>query len=239
MTGSNESRAALASTGDEGTIMAMTDLDKEKTGSEQVADASVQTQEMSESIAPDSQPIPGQQAFRDKLKDGQRTTQRVGIDKDLRQELDDMIQDVQEATKETRNLRTQLAPMLFIATRVAPTLPQQQDDRVQKFTNTLDCSGSNKSQLRGSITHLQKVIRYKPGNITHMHLHRGNALNWLSGVALRQILLDVQDNGDIGRKGLSALIQLLEADYGNQDPVATGERNMQDIKQNKCEFSQY
>jgi len=65
------------------------------------------------------------------------------------------------------------------------------------------------------------------------------AFNRLSGIALKQILPHVHDNGEIGLENLPAFIQLLEAAFGDPDRVATAERNMKEIKQKNREFSLY
>ena len=65
------------------------------------------------------------------------------------------------------------------------------------------------------------------------------AFNRLRRVALGQILPHVRGDGTIGLEDLPAFIQLLEAAFGDPDRVATAERNMREIKQKNCEFSQY
>jgi hypothetical protein len=65
------------------------------------------------------------------------------------------------------------------------------------------------------------------------------AFNRLSGLALKQILPHVRDDGEIGLEDLTAFIQLLEAAFGDPDRVATAERNMKEIKQKNREFSLY
>jgi len=49
----------------------------------------------------------------------------------------------------------------------------------------------------------------------------------------------VREDGTIGLEDLPALIQLLEAAFGDPDRVATAERKMREIKQKNREFSQY
>jgi len=65
------------------------------------------------------------------------------------------------------------------------------------------------------------------------------AFNRLRGIALGQILPHVREDRTIGLEDLPALIQLLEAAFGDPDRVATAERKMREIKQKNCEFSQY
>jgi hypothetical protein len=65
------------------------------------------------------------------------------------------------------------------------------------------------------------------------------AFNRLWGEALGQILPHVRKDGTIGLEDLPALIQLLEAAFGDPDGVATADRKMRQIKQKDSEFSQY
>ena len=74
--------------------------------------------------------------LRNELEVARQTPRTVGIDEDLRRELDDMTRDAREASEEGRNLRMQLANALSLAAGVAPPAPHQPEDRGQKF---LDC----------------------------------------------------------------------------------------------------
>ena len=49
----------------------------------------------------------------------------------------------------------------------------------------------------------------------------------------------VWEDGEIGLEVLPAIIQLLEAAFGDPDGVATAERKIREIKQQNGEFSQY
>jgi hypothetical protein len=57
MSGSAEPRAALVSVEDQGTIMALINLDKDNVGTEQLSEAFIQTQEVLMCAAQYSQPI--------------------------------------------------------------------------------------------------------------------------------------------------------------------------------------
>ena len=57
MSNSTEPRAALVSVEDQGTIMALIDIDKDNTGYEQLQEAFTQTQEVLMRVAQYSQPI--------------------------------------------------------------------------------------------------------------------------------------------------------------------------------------
>jgi len=57
MSGSMEPRAALVSVEDQGTIMALINIDKDNVGSEQLREAFIQTQEVLMRVAQYSQPI--------------------------------------------------------------------------------------------------------------------------------------------------------------------------------------
>lgn len=73
-----------------------------------------------------------------------------------------------------------------------------------------------------------------------MHSRRcGKHSTSLSRVALGQNLPHVQDNGEIGLEDLPAVIQLLEASFGEHDCVTTAKWNTQEIKQLNPESSQY
>jgi hypothetical protein len=278
MSESQEPRAALVSPEDQGTIMALIDLNKEQMDLEATTDAFVQAQEVMMRIAQYSQPVrtiqalcdhPAQitnlqkqitelqtrqflppscdhttfeqqiQQLRNELDEARRTPRTVGTDEDLRRELDDMTRDAREASAEATSLRTQLANALSLAARAAPPAPHQPEERGQKFPDSPDFSGSDRTQLRGWIAQLRMVIRHTPSRFPDEQAKMRYAFNRLSGLALKQILPHVRDNGDIGLADLPAFIQLLEAAFGDPDRVATAERAMKDIKQKNREFSLY
>jgi len=177
--------------------------------------------------------------LRNELEVARQTPRTAGTDEDLRRELNDMTRDAREASEEGRNLRTQLANALSLAARVAPPAPHQPEDRGQKFPDSPDFSGSDRTQLRGWIAQLRMVIRHTPSRFPDEQAKMRYAFNRLSGIALKQILPHVRDNGEIGLEDLPAFIQLLEAAFGDPDRVATAERNMKEIKQKNREFSLY
>jgi len=177
--------------------------------------------------------------LRNELEVARQTPRVEGTDDDIGQELDDMTRDAREANAEAVSLRTQLANALSLAAWAAPTPPQGQEDRGQKFPNSPDFSGSDRTQLRGWIAQLRMIIRHKPNSFPDEQSKMRYAFNCLSGLALRQILPHVRENGEIDLGDLTALIQLLEPACGDPDRVATAERNMREIKQNNREFSQY
>jgi len=162
-----------------------------------------------------------------------------GTNGDLQQELDDMTRDARQSGEEVRGLRTQLANALMLAARAAPAAPQAPENRGQKFPNSPDFSGSDRTQLRGWIAQLRMVIRHKPASFPDKQSKMRYAFNRLRGVGLGQILPHVRENGIIGLEDIPALIQLLEAAFGDPNRVATAERKMREIKQKNREFSQY
>jgi hypothetical protein len=177
--------------------------------------------------------------LRNELEVARRTPRTEGTDEDVRRELDDMTRDAREASEESRNLRTQLANALSLAVRAAPPAPHQPRDIGQKFPDSPDFSGSDRTQLRGWIAQLRMVIRHKPASFPDEQSKMRYAFNRLRGVALGQILPHVREDGTIGLEDLPAFIQLLEAAFGDPDRVATAERKMREIKQKNREFSQY
>jgi len=177
--------------------------------------------------------------LRNELEVARQTPRTAGTDEDLRRELNDMTRDAREASEEGRNLRMQLANALSLAARVAPPAPLQPEDRGQKFPDSPDFSGSDRTQLRGWIAQLRMVIRHTPSRFPDEQAKMRYAFNRLSRIALKQILPHVRDNGEIGLEDLPAFIQLLEAAFGDPDRVATAERNMKEIKQKNREFSLY
>jgi hypothetical protein len=150
-----------------------------------------------------------------------------------------MTRDAHEVSIKNASSRMQSANVLSLASRVVPTPPQGQKERGQKCADSLDFSGSDRSLLRGWIAQLRMVIRPKPSSFPDEQSKMRYAFNRLGGLALHQILQHVQKNGDIGLADLSALIQLLEAAFGDPECVAMAERNMREIKQKNREFSQY
>jgi hypothetical protein len=162
-----------------------------------------------------------------------------GTDDDIRRDLDDMTRDAREANAEAVSLRMQLANALFLAVRAAPTPPQGQEDRGQKFPDSPDFSGMDRTQLRGRIAQLRMKIRNKPNSFPDEQSKMRYAFNRLSGLALRQILPHIRENGEIDLGDLTAFIQLLEAAFGDPDRVDTTERNMRELKHKNRDFFQY
>jgi len=150
-----------------------------------------------------------------------------------------MTRGARQSGEEVRGLRTQLANALMLAARAAPAAPQTSEDRGQKFPDSPDFSGTDRTQLRGWIAQLQMVIRHKPASFPDEQSKMRYAFNRLRGVALGQILPHVWEDGTIGLEDLPAFIQLLEAAFGDPDRVATAERKMREINQKNREFSQY
>jgi len=278
MSSSTEPRAALVSVEDQGTIMALIDVDKDNTGHEQLREAFAQTQEVLMRVAQYSQPIrevqmvcehpqqiidlqrqitdlqtrqflPPQcdhtgleeqiRTLRAERDEALRRPVAPGTDEDLQQELEDMTRDARQSGEEVRGLRTQLANALMLAARTAPAAPQAPEDRGQKFPDSPDFSGTDRTQLRGWIAQLRMVIRHKPASFPDEQSKMRYAFNRLRGIALGQILPHVREDGTIGLEDLPAFIQLLEAAFGDPDRVATAERKMREIKQKNREFSQY
>jgi len=135
-----------------------------------------------------------------------------------------MTQDARQSGEEVRGLRTQLANALMLAARTAPAAPHTQEVRGQKFPDSPDFSGSDRTQLRGWIAQLRMVIPHKPTSFPDEQSKMRYAFNRLRGVALGQILPPVREDGTIRLEDLPALIQLLEAAFGDPDRVATAER---------------
>jgi hypothetical protein len=177
--------------------------------------------------------------LKDDLDEARRIPRTAGTDEKIRRELEDMTRDAWKASTGNASLRTQLASVLSLASWVVPIPPQGQEERGQKFPDSPDFSGSDRSLLRGSIARLRMVIRHKPSSFPDEQSKMRYAFNRLSGIALRQIFPHVRENGVIRLANLSALIQLLDADFGDPDWVAMAERNMRAIKQKNWEFSQY
>jgi len=160
----------------------------------------------------------------------------VGTDEELRDELDEMTGDARQSGEEARSFRTQLANALMLAARAGLAVPQALEDRGQKFPDSLDFSGSDRTLLRGWIAQLRMVIRHKPGSVPDEQSKMRFAFNRLRGLALGQILPHVREDRTIELEDLPAFIQLLEAAFGDPDRVATAERKMRDIKQINLSF---
>jgi len=270
MSGLEEPRAALVSIKDQGTIMALLDVQRDTIGFEELREAYARTQEVLTWVAQYFQPIRDVQivcdhpqqiihlqrqitelqtrqflppqcdhteleqqirTLRSEWDEARRRPAALGTDEDLRQELADMTQDAQQSGEEVRSLRTQLANALMLAAIAAPAAPQAPEDRGQKFPDSPDFSGSDRTQLRGWIAQLRMVIRHKPASFPDEQSKMRYAFNRLMGVALGQILPHVGEDGTIGLEDLPAFIQLLEAAFGDPDRVATAERKMREIKQ--------
>jgi hypothetical protein len=96
--------------------------------------------------------------LRNDLDDARKTPRTVRTDEHLAQKLDHMSRDSRGASAEAASLMTQLANVLSLAARVAPTPPQQQEEGRQKFPDSPDFSGSDRTQLRRWIAQLRMII---------------------------------------------------------------------------------
>jgi len=143
-----------------------------------------------------------------------------------------MTRDAQESGEEVRSLWMQLASSLTLAAIAALAAAQASENRGWIFPDSPDCSGSDRTQFRGWIAQLRMAIRHKPAMFPDEQSIVRYAFNRLRGVALRQILPHVQEDGMIGLGDLPAFLQLLEAKFGDPDPVATAKRKMREIKPN-------
>jgi regulator of sirC expression with transglutaminase-like and TPR domain len=91
------------------------------------------------------------QTLTDEQDEARRRPVAPGMDEELRQELADMTQDKYQSGEEAHSLRTQLANALILAD------PQAMEDRGQRFPDSTDFSGSDRTQLRRWITQLRMV----------------------------------------------------------------------------------
>jgi hypothetical protein len=94
------------------------------------------------------------QGLRDERDEALKRMAVLGTSEELQQELDDMTREARESGEEVRGVRTQLANALTLAGRAAPAAPQNPEDKGQKFPDSPDFSGSNRTQLRGWIAPL-------------------------------------------------------------------------------------
>jgi hypothetical protein len=179
------------------------------------------------------------QTLRDERDEALRRSTVPGTSEELQQEQDDMTQDARQSGDEVRGLRTQLANALTLAARVAPAAPQTPEHRRQKFPDSPDISGSDRTLFRGWIAQLRMVIRHKLTSFPDEQSKMRYAFNRLRGLGLGQILAHVREDGMIGLEDLPVCIQLLEADFGDSDWIATVKRKMREIKQQNREFSLY
>jgi hypothetical protein len=104
------------------------------------------------------------QTLKNEQDEGLRRPPAPGTNEELQQELDDMTRAARQSGEEVGGLRTQLANALMLAARAAPAAPQAPEDRGQKFPDSQDFSGSDRTQLRGWIAQLRMVIQHKPGS---------------------------------------------------------------------------
>jgi len=157
------------------------------------------------------------------LDEARQTSRTEGTDEDLSRELDDVKGDAREASVECQSLRTQYANALSLAARMALTPHHQPEERGPKFPDSPDFSELDRTHLRRWIAQHMMIIRHKPTTFPDKQSKMRYAFHRLSRFALRQILQHVQEHGEIGLTDLSALIQLLEAAFGDPDRVATAE----------------
>jgi hypothetical protein len=146
------------------------------------------------------------QTLRNERDEALRRPVAPGTNEDLQQELDDMTRDARQSGEEVRRLRTQLANALTLAARAASAAPQAPEDRGQKFPDSPDFSGSDRTQLRGWIAQLRMVIRHKPASFPDEQSKMRYAFNRLRGIAMGQILPHVREDGTIGLEDLPAFI---------------------------------
>jgi len=82
------------------------------------------------------------------------------------------------------------------------------------------------------------VILHKPACFPDEQFRMLYAFNRLRGGGLGQILPHIWEDGPIGLDNLPALIQLLEAAFGDPDWVATTKRKICEIQEKNRKFSQ-
>jgi len=75
-----------------------------------------------------------------------------------------MTHNAQQSGEEVRGSRMQFANALTLGARVAPMAPQTHKDTGQKFPDSLDFSGSDRTQMTGWIAQLRMVIQHKPAS---------------------------------------------------------------------------
>jgi len=115
--------------------------------------------------------------------EARRRPAAAGTDEELREELDEMTRDAHRSGEEARSMRMELANALMLAARAAPAAPQAPEDRGQKFPDSPDFSGLDRTQLGGWIAQLRMVIRHKPANFPDEQSKMRYAFNRLRGVA--------------------------------------------------------
>jgi hypothetical protein len=120
------------------------------------------------------------QQLKNDLEQARRVPRKEGTDDEIRRELEAMMRDAQEASIENASLRTQLANVLFLASRVALIPPQGQQERGQKFPDSPDFSRLDRSLFRGWIAQLGMVIRHKPTSFPDEQSKMRYAFNRLS-----------------------------------------------------------
>ena len=161
------------------------------------------------------------EALRHNLEQARRTPKMVGTEGDLQQQLDNMTWDSRQLGEAVQALRMQLANALSFVARAAPTPPQQLEDRGQKVPDSTNFSTSDRTQLNGWIAELRMVIRHKPTSFQDRKSKMLYAFNRRTGVTLGFTMPHDREDRTIGLGDLPAIVQLLEAAFGDPDRVAT------------------
>jgi len=78
------------------------------------------------------------------------------------------------------------------------------------------------------------VTQHKPDSFPDEQSMMRYTFNPLRGLALGQIMPQVQEDRTIGLEDLRAVIQLLESAFGDPDRIATAGLKMRAIKQKHC-----
>jgi hypothetical protein len=117
-----------------------------------------------------------------------------------------MTRDARQSGEEVRGLRTQLANALTLAALAAPAAPQAPEGRGQKFPDSPDFSGSDRTQLGVWIAQLRMVIRHKLTSFPDEQSKMRYTFNRLRGIALGQILPYIREDGTIGLDDRPAFI---------------------------------
>ena len=135
-------------------------------------------------------------------------------------------------------MRTQSANVLALAAQAAPTAPQTPEDRGQKFPDSPEFSGLDRTHWAAGFAQPQRFIEHNPASFRDEQSKMRYALNRLKGIALGQIMPHVWEDGMIWLENPQAYIQLVTAAFGDPDQVATAERKMREIKHKNCMFSE-
>ena len=155
----------------------------------------------------------------------------------LSNERDSAVADLNAATTQLEQLRTQLNQTLTIAAAASANASGSDGGRKGQ-TDPEKFSGEDRGKLRSFLALLRLRLIDRPGEFPDEQSKLRYAFSWLEGPALEQMRHHIRDD-TINLTNFAAFTQALEEAYDDPNRAATAERALANLKQGNREFVVY